>query len=65
MLRRSSPEYKAVSGILEARLDLWSLQSQEKGINNQLLEVGREEFLLLLFIPLDTVSRVESLDLSL
>jgi hypothetical protein len=65
MLGRPGPEYKAVSGILEARFDIWPLQPQEKGVNNKLLEVRRQKFLLLLFIPLDTMGRVESLNLCL
>lgn len=65
MLRRSSPEHKAIPVILEARFDPGPFQSQEKGINDQLFEACREEFLLLLLIPLDTVDGVESLDLCL
>lgn len=49
------PKYQAIPRISEARLNIWSFQSQEKGVDDQLLELHRHELLLLLLVSLDPV----------
>lgn len=65
VIRRPRPKDQAVARVLEARFHLWIFQSQEKWVNNELLEVGSNKLLLLLLIPLRSVSLVKSLDLCL
>lgn len=65
MVRGSRPEDKAVSWILETRLYLRPLKSEDVLINDQLLEIGRYELLLLLRISLDAVGSVKLLKFSL
>jgi len=61
----SRPEDEAVPLVLEARLEGGVLQPQEVRVDDELLEVGRQELFSLLLVALGAVRRVEGLDLGL
>lgn len=65
VIGRASPEHEAVPGILEAGLHFRPLQPQKERIYDEFLEVGGYKLLLLLLIPLRSMSFVENLDLRL
>lgn len=62
---RPRPKHQTVALVLEAGLDVRTLQPQEGLVNGEAGEVGGEELVPLLGISPCTVRRVEQLDLGL
>lgn len=65
VVRGTGPEDEAVSRIIEAGLNLGTLQPEEEGIDDEFLVVCGEELFLLLAISLGPVGGVEGLNLGL
>lgn len=57
--RGPGPEDQAVPGVREARLDAGILQPREKRVDEDLLETGREELVLLLAISGQAVRGIQ------
>jgi len=54
-----------MTGIFESRLNLRVFQPQQKGINDQLGQLGRQELIALLGVSCDAVERIQRLDFCL
>ena len=65
VFRRPCPEYEAVPHVFEARVYLLVLEPQQVLVYYQLCEILGQELLLLLSISLDSVGRIQGLDLAL
>lgn len=61
----TSPEHKAVSGVLETWLDAWVLQLLQYGIDRHARKVWRGELFLLLDASVASMDFVAALDLCL
>lgn len=59
VLWRPGPEDETVPRVREPGLDVWPLEPQEKGVDEDPLEVGRQELVPLLRVPRHPVGRVE------
>ena len=61
----SGPKDEAVARVSESRLELGVLEPQQKRVDDELVILGREEFLLLLGISGGAMGGIECLDLGL
>lgn len=61
----AGPKDKAVPRVSEPRLDLGILEPQQEGVEDELVILGRQEFLLLLGISSRAMGGIECLDLGL
>lgn len=65
MLWGAGPKDEAVPVVSEPRLDFGILKTQQEGVDDELVILGRQEFLLLLGISSRAMGGIECLDLGL